>query len=347
MRKLGISIGLRPTLIFTRGLSSLVDLTLNGVTALAENEGVIQVTLDGIADDQDTVYYVAVPTGNTAPTTAEVEAGTASGGGTATFSGSFTWISEGNVDITLTDGLGPVTVDLYVLIYRNESTKSTVESATGILVDTTAATLSVTQLDNSTVFVNNGSPVVLDSSGYTVGETILFLGGSTGNNTGGDVTAVTFESGEAHETALTLHNVVAFGGATAIFATGTVSTGGDIASSEYLVTAAAGRWNGAIFRVPEGFTVDSVTETTGANPSASVNVPEGGVVLACLVCMNDTSTSFTAGVTSTGVGNGVLATRNVRWGKSPDGLSADASYSVTTSAGNTETVLLTVVLNPS
>lgn len=114
-------------------------ITIESVTVGAYASGLpITISTTQTPDDASTVYWVLVPTGDTAPSAAEVTAGQAAGGGAPLDSGSFTWTASPPAQ-AVTSGIDQ-NCDIYVVI--DNGTASNVGSDTNFAVDSTAASLS-------------------------------------------------------------------------------------------------------------------------------------------------------------------------------------------------------------
>ncbi|RTL40027.1 MAG: DUF4347 domain-containing protein, partial [Rhodocyclaceae bacterium] len=128
---------------FTSGSTHTVDRTAPSfdVAAAAASPTTTGFSLSASIDEAGTIYYVVVADGATAPTAAEVEAGTASGGGTALQSGSLAASSSPFTGSGSVTGLSAGTAyDVYVV--AKDSIGNLMSAPTKVDVTTTAASTS-------------------------------------------------------------------------------------------------------------------------------------------------------------------------------------------------------------
>ena len=153
-------------------------------------------TLNTDIDEAGTIYYVVVPDGATAPSSSEVKAGTASGGGSAVKSGNASVSTGGFTHNFSVSGLAAATAyDVYVVAEDDEGTPNVQSSPTKVDVTTAAAiTLTITGLtgdnkeyDSTTSATASGTAVlsgVIGSDDVTLGGSPTFTFASANVGTG-------------------------------------------------------------------------------------------------------------------------------------------------------------------
>lgn len=120
-------------------------------------------TVAATIDEDGTMFAVAVADGATAPTSAEVVAGTASGGGAAVASGSVAMTGTVSNTITLTGLTAGVAYDIYVAARDDEGTPNVQASPTLVNVTTNRVGHRVTSIRQP-----NSASTIVDDTGVTV-----------------------------------------------------------------------------------------------------------------------------------------------------------------------------------
>ncbi len=137
--------------------------TIDAVEVGTLSSGEIPITIrSDDAQDGDTVKWVLQNTGQTAPTSSEVDAGSAGSGASLLDSGSFSW-SNAEFDDQIVDGIARQNADLFVII--NTGVFSNVGSATNFLIDTTAPALSAPTGAQTSATTADGSVTSDDAQG--------------------------------------------------------------------------------------------------------------------------------------------------------------------------------------
>ncbi|MBL4643644.1 MAG: leucine-rich repeat protein, partial [Flavobacteriaceae bacterium] len=117
-------------------------------------------------DESGTIYYVVVVDGATAPTSVEVKAGTASGGGGAVKSGNASVTSGGFTNAFSVTGLTAETsYDVYVVAQDDEGAPNLQATPTKIDVSTSGLVLSISQINVTGNGLSNGSATVTITGG--------------------------------------------------------------------------------------------------------------------------------------------------------------------------------------
>ncbi len=150
-------------------------------------------------DEAGTVYYVVVADGATAPTSAEVKAGTASGGGSAVTSDNQALNSGGFTHSFNVTGLNSATAyDIYVVAEDDEGTPNIQASPTKLDVSTIAVPgLTIVESSAATATAESGSTddftVVLDAQ--PASDVVVNVGVGDATEGSVDKTSLTFTNG--------------------------------------------------------------------------------------------------------------------------------------------------------
>ncbi|WBX70964.1 MBG domain-containing protein [Tenacibaculum retecalamus] len=142
-------------------------------------------TLNTDINETGKIYYVAVADGATVPTSAEVKAGTASGGGAAIKSAKATVSSGGFTNVFSVTGLIEGTAyDVYVVAQDDEATPNLQAIPTKIDVTTTKVVLSISQTNITGNGLSDGTATVVASGGVPAYQFLWSDGQTTATATG-------------------------------------------------------------------------------------------------------------------------------------------------------------------
>ncbi|WP_157716563.1 hypothetical protein, partial [Roseivirga ehrenbergii] len=189
-------------------------------------------TLGTDIDEAGTIYYIVVPDGATAPTSAEVKAGTASGGGAAVTSGNAavtTGAFTNNFSVT---GLTSNTAyDVYVVAQDDEGTPNlqatptkvdittaadvTAPTVTSVSVPPNATYIAGQNLDFTVNFSENVTAVTTGGTpqlAVTIGSTTRWATYHSGSGTSGLLFRYVVQSGETDSDGISVGTLAANGG---------------------------------------------------------------------------------------------------------------------------------------